>query len=152
MEKHLSALLDMQHIYQIVGIPWMSKALLAPKPHQETIYDILNFKWIFCVNYIAVNQVTNVMFFPIPRCDNATMYGFGDGRFYFLLGCPMGYHQIEVNKRSQPKLAFAGPDAKMYTYRVLPFGPVNGPFIFITMMLVISTAKGNYSQRSAVSQ
>ena len=40
-EKYLNALLDMHHIYQIVWSPWMSKALLAPKPHQETIYNIV---------------------------------------------------------------------------------------------------------------
>ena len=135
MDEHLGALLNMSHIYQIIGSPWMSKGLLAPKPHQESIYDILFFKWRFCVNYIGLNQVTLVIFFPIPCCDKATMYEFGDGSFYFLLDCPMGYHQVEVNLRSREKLAFAGPNAKMYTYRVLPFGPVNSPFIFITIML-----------------
>ena len=46
----------------------------------------------------------------------------------------MGYHQVEVNKRSGPKLAFAGPDADLYTYRVMPFGIVNGPEIFIRLI------------------
>ena len=62
------------------------------------------------------------------------MYEFGDGRFYWLLDCPMGCHKLEVNARSREKLAFAGPNASMYTYRVMPFGPVNGPPIFIGMM------------------
>ena len=66
------------------------------------------------------------------------MYAFGDGRFYWLLDCPMGYHQVCVNKRSPPKLAFAGPGASMYTYGVMPFGPVNGPVIFIRMMFNIN--------------
>ena len=88
-----------------------------------------------CINYIALNQVTKVMFFPIPCYDNATMYEFGDGRFYFLLDCPMGYHRIEVNERSREKLALAGPDAKLFIFRVLLFRPVNGPYLFITMMI-----------------
>ena len=66
------------------------------------------------------------------------MYEFGDGRLYWMFDCPMGYHQVEVNARSQPKLAFAGPNARLYTWRVMPFGPVNGPTIFINLMLDIN--------------
>ena len=66
------------------------------------------------------------------------MYEFGDGRLYWMFDCPMGYHQVEVNEQSRPKLAFAGPNARLYTYRVMPFGPVNGPTIFINMMLDIN--------------
>ena len=139
MEKHIGALCHMAHIYEVEHSAWISKALLAPKPHQETIYDIMFFKWRFCVNYICLNQVTLVMVSPIPRCDNASMCKFGDGGHYWLLDCPMGYHQVRVNKRSRPKLAFAGPGAKMYTYNVMPFGPVNGPEIFIRMMFDINT-------------
>ncbi len=42
----------------------------------------------------------------------------------------MGYHQIFVAPESQPKLAFAGPDATKWTYNIMPFGPVNGPSTF----------------------
>ena len=112
----------------------MSKGLITPKPHQETVCDIVGFKWRFCVNYIKLNQVTMVMILPIPRCDSASMYEFGDRRFYFLLDLPMGYHQVAVHARPREKLAFAGPNASMYTYRVIPFVPVNGLPIFIGMM------------------
>ena len=66
------------------------------------------------------------------------MYAFGNGRYYWLLDCPMGYHQVCVNKRLRPRLVFAGPGASMYTYGVMPFGPVNGPVIFIRMMFNIN--------------
>ena len=46
----------------------------------------------------------------------------------------MGYHQVEFNTRSREKLSFAGPNVSMYTYRVMSFGPVNGPPIFIGMV------------------
>eukprot|EP00956_Cyclotella_meneghiniana_P020963 scaffold37640_cov83-Cyclotella_meneghiniana.AAC.2 len=45
-----------------------------------------------------------------------------------------GYHQLRVDKESQEKLAFAGPDAIKWTFLVMPFGPVNGPAIFIGFM------------------
>ena len=52
MENHLVALVKMAPIYEIKYIIWMSKALLAPELHQETIYDIMSFKCRFCGNYI----------------------------------------------------------------------------------------------------
>ena len=46
------------------------------------------------------------------------------------MDAPSSYHQIRVDKASQHKIAFAGPDSKKYTYSVIPFGPINGPVIF----------------------
>ena len=98
----------------------MSKGLLAQNPHQETVYDIVDFKWRLCVNYIKLNQVTLVMILPITHCDSASIYEFGDGRSYWLLDLPMRYHQVEFNVISREKLEFAGPNTSMYTYRVMP--------------------------------
>ena len=53
------------------------------------------------MNYIKLNQLTLVMILPIPRCDSARMYEFGDGIFYWLLDLPMEYHKVEVNSRSR---------------------------------------------------
>ena len=78
------------------------------------------------------------MIFPIPRCDSANIYDFGDGIFYWFLYCPMGYHQVEVNSRSREKLAFAGTNSSMYTYRVMPLGLFNGPPIFIGMIFYMN--------------
>jgi len=59
---------------------------------------------------------------------------FGDGTWMWLFDAPQGYHQIRVAAESQTKLSFAGPDATKYCYNVMPFGPVNGPAIFITFI------------------
>jgi len=40
MEKHIAVLLKMNHIEASPGGRWLFKALLAPKPHQEGVYDI----------------------------------------------------------------------------------------------------------------
>ena len=89
------------------------------------------FKWRFCVIYVWINWATRVWAFPVPRCNDVSMYEFGDGRIDWFFDYLMGYHQIEVNERSRPKLAFAGPDAGLYTFGVIPFGVVNGPEIFM---------------------
>ena len=133
MDRHIGVLQKMDHIEQTFLGEWLSRALLAPKPHQEGIYDLANYKWRFCVSYIRLNQVTRVITYPMPRCDNATAHQFGDAKLHWLLDCPQGYHQVSVDDESRYKLAFAGPHAIKWRWKVMPFGPVNGPPIFICL-------------------
>jgi hypothetical protein len=131
MRKCISKLEQLGHISQIRDGPWLFKALLAPKPHQEHVREIADFVWRFCVNYIPLNAVTQVNAYPIPRCDSMVMFAFGDAIYFWLMDAPQGYHQLRVSPGSRIKLAFQGPDAIKWTYNVMPFGPVNGPAIFV---------------------
>jgi hypothetical protein len=97
----------------------------------ELAFDIEDYVWRLCINYIALNRVTKVIGYPIPCCDFAAMISMGGGKFRWLLDAPQGFHQIGVDKASQEKLAFAGPYTRKYTYKVMPFGPVNGPVTFV---------------------
>ena len=76
MKRAIAKLLELGHIEQISGGSWLSKPLLAPKPHQENITNIDDFVWRFCVNYIALNSVTRIIAMPIPRCDSAVGHSF----------------------------------------------------------------------------
>jgi hypothetical protein len=134
MRKCIASLEKLGHIRQIHGSGWMFKALLAPKPHQEHVKNIDDFVWRFCINYIPLNQITRPVAYPIPRCDSAVHLTFSDGRWMWMWDAPQGYHQIGVERESQEKLAFAGPDATKWTYNVMPFGPVNGPATFIAFI------------------
>ena len=136
MRKHIAALAKVGHIRQIHDGGWLFKAVLAPKPHQEHVTDIDKFDWRFCVNYIPLNGVTRQVAYPIPRCDSAVFTEFGCSILLLLWmwDAPQGYHQLAVSRCSQPKLAFQGVDAIKWTYNVMPFGPTNGPSIFITFM------------------
>ena len=60
IKKAIEKLLELGHIRQIFDGAWLSKPLLAPKPHQENVTDISNFVWRFCVNYVGLNSVTKV--------------------------------------------------------------------------------------------
>jgi hypothetical protein len=133
MRKCIAKLAEVGHIRQIHEGGWLFKALLAPKPHQEHIYNIDDFVWRFCVNYIPLNMVTRAIAYPIPRCDSAvhSEFGCGPDGFMWLYDAPQGYHQLLVAIESQLKLAFQGPDAIKWTYNVMPFGPTNGPATFI---------------------
>jgi hypothetical protein len=58
MEKAIDSLLSLDQIEPITDGEWMSRAVIAPKPHQEDIFDIDQFVWRFCINYIPLNQIT----------------------------------------------------------------------------------------------
>ncbi len=131
MRKAIAAIEKVSQIRQITDGRWLFKTLLAPKPHQEHVWHIDNFVWRFCVNYIPLNSITRIIAYPIPRCDSAINEEFDLGILYWLFDAPMGYHQLAIALASQEMLAFQGPDAIKWMYRVMPFGPTNGPATFI---------------------
>ena len=47
MRKHITAIVDMGHIYEIERSQFLSEATLAPKPHQKGVHDNCNFKCRF---------------------------------------------------------------------------------------------------------
>ena len=67
----IAKFLELGHICQIFEGAWLSKNVLAPKPHQEKITDIADFVRSVCVNYITLDSVSKVTAMPIPRCDKA---------------------------------------------------------------------------------
>jgi hypothetical protein len=72
----------------------------------------------------------------VPRCDDA-IDNFGDsaGRLdFFSLDNKAGYHQIQVCKVDQVKLAFFTPNENKYTWLVMPFGIRTTPAYYTCMM------------------
>jgi hypothetical protein len=129
---------------------WLFKALLAAKPHQEHVRCIDDFVWRFCVNYIPPNSVTRLIAYPIPRCDSAVHNKFGQGKWRWMFDAPMGYHQLAVVPASQEKLAFQGVNAIKWTYTVMPFGPTNGPAMFINFIHDINSIWKELTQERGV--
>ena len=142
LQQHINDLLDNGHIHRTNRGGWLSKALLAPKPHQEHVHDIHDFIWRFCVNFRGLNAVTEPYLYPIPRCDD-TLDNFGDGsgrRLYFIsFDAKSGYHQIAVWEPHQCKLSFYGPDFLKYCFGVMPFGPLNAPAVYTAIMQILRT-------------
>ncbi len=66
MRHCIAALAKVGHIVQITDGPWLFKALLVAKPHQEPIHNIKDFVWGFCMNYIPLNGATLLIAYPIP--------------------------------------------------------------------------------------
>ena len=147
MQQAINALLANDQICVDVDSSWLSKAVLAPKPHQEEVSNISDFIWRFCINYIAVNHVTQIWSYFIPRCDDAVEHGFGKASIFFLLDAFSGYHQIRMEENSSKKTAFAGPLGRKYRYLVMPFGLVNAPTVYTIM---IYDMKDNWDSKAAV--
>ena len=150
MQRCIAALAKVGHIEQITDGQWLFKALLAPKPHQETVYNIEDFVWRFCVNYIPLNGVTRIIAYPIPRCDSAVYNEFGLGAWLWMFDLPMGFHQLAVALASQEKLAFQGVDGIKWTYTVMPFGPTNGPATFITFIHDLDSAWKEHARSNGI--
>ncbi len=151
MRRCIAALVKVGHICQITDGQWLFKPLLATKPHQESVYNIDDFVWRFCVNYIPLNSVTLQITYPIPGCDSVVFNEFGNGKWMWMFDAPMGYHQLAVEKSSQEKLAFQGVDAIKWTYTIMPFGPMNRPATFINFIHDINSVWKEEAQRQGVS-
>ena len=134
MQKTIDVLLKSRLIIEDSESSWNSNIVLAPKPHQEHITEIDDYIWRFCISYVALNLVTRVINYPIPRCDDAVMNEFGRARFFILLDAYSGYHQIKMASCSVDKTAFSGPHGRKYKWLVMPFGLRNSPAVFICMM------------------
>ncbi len=101
MENFLAQLLQLNQICEVHDGQWLSKALLAPKSHQEDVHNINNFVWYLCINYIPLNMVTHVIAYPIPCCGSAINLDFGQSKIHLLMDTPQGYHQIQVKPSLQ---------------------------------------------------
>jgi hypothetical protein len=134
IQKAIDRLSHNDQICIVTSSPWFSRIILAPKSHQETIEDISKCVWRFCISYIPLNQITRILAYYIPRCDDVVEYGFGRAQYCFLLDAFTGYHQIKMEPQSSAKTAFAGPHGRKYRYKVMPYGIVNGPTIYVIMI------------------
>ena len=112
MQKTIDNLLSNGLIVQDTDSSWNSNIVLAPKPHQEDVDNIDEYIWRFCISYVALNLITKVINYTIPRCDDAAWYGFGRARFFIILDAYSGYHQIKISLCSIDKTAFNGPHGR----------------------------------------
>ena len=142
MDDHIQAFLNKKWIQCWNRGAWGSMIFLAPKPHQEKIDDINSFVWWFCVSYRKLNSLTLPFKMPILSCTEAIEdLGPHDGCLYFItLDAGSGFHQMAVADDTMDKLAFFGPSHMKYTWRVMPFVPVNAPTFYITLVLILASS------------
>ena len=112
-------------IYWPCMSPRSSLVVLVPKKTGE---------YRFATDFRAVNQVTRVMNFPLPRSDDVVDTIAASKAVYFtVLDLASGFWQIPVSESSKEKTCFV-TESGTYWYKRMPFAVVNAPSVFSMVM------------------
>jgi len=103
--------------------PYSSPILFVPKPDGSLR---------LCVDYRNLNKLTILNKYPLPLMDELPDRVAG-AKVFTKLDLKDGYHLIGMRKGDEHKTAFRTRYGQ-YEYKVLPFGLVNAPAMFRTMM------------------
>ena len=103
--------------------PWAAPVLFASKKDGGLR---------FCVDYRAINKMTNKNSYPLPRVDGL-LDEVGQAQYFSVIDLRSGYHQIRIAEEDIPKTAFNTRHGH-YEYTVVPFGLTNAPAAFMTIM------------------
>ena len=105
--------------------PWSSPVVLVPKKTGE---------YRFATDFRAVNQVTRVMNFPLPRFDDVLdTIAVCKAVYFTFLDLASGFWQIPVSESSKEKTCFV-TESGTCCYKRMPFGVVNAPSVFSMVM------------------
>ena len=107
--------------------PWNSPICLVAKKSGD---------WRFCVDLRALNSVTKLDTYPLPRIDD-TLDRLSNSRYFSTLDMASGYWQLSLNPNDREKTSFAVPGIGTYMFKVMCFGLKNAPSSFSRLMEVI---------------
>jgi len=117
--------------------PWNSPAILVPKKSTDG-----RPKYRFCVDYRALNKVTQFDTYPLPIFEEtvSTLHG---SQYFSVLDCYSGFWQVKLAEEDKMKTAFSVPSGH-YNFLRLPYGLANSPASFQRLMdLVLRDLVGN---------
>ena len=89
-----------------------------------------------CIDYRALNQLTEKSSYPLPRIDDL-LNSLAGAQVFSTIDLSKGYYQVTVREEDIPKTAFRTP-LGLFEWRVMPFGLTGAPATFMSMMDHIS--------------
>ncbi len=125
MDKILKDQMEKGLIEESLEGAWSSPALLVKKASG-------GFRLV--VDYRGLNAATIPHNLRIPRIDEVfDTIGENQPKFFSVLDCTQGFHQVPLDKDSRDKTAFITPMGK-FRYKTMPQGMRNAPAVFQSLM------------------
>ena len=122
IEQEVQKLYD-DHIIERSDSPWSAPVVPVIKPDKSVR---------LCVDYRALNKVTNKDAFPLPNIEDA-LYNLSGFKYFTTLDLVRGYYQVPMSEESKQYTAFSTYSGH-WQFRRMPFGLCNAPATFQRLM------------------
>lgn len=120
VEEELRRLQDDDIIRPVTNpTDWCAPIVAVPKPNE---------KIRLCIDFTKLNESVKREYFPLPTTDHLLAQLDG-AKVFSKLDCNNGFHQIELDEKSQELTTFITPVGR-FCYKRLPFGISSGPEVF----------------------